>query len=208
MVSVILFSAVLVFAEDFTSANFIARNPIMDIFGGSSTSTSFQHLNAGGQTAVGESTSVNFVLLSGNLYFNKFMPVGQNWRWFDDETSETPVIPLADENTAPADIVEQNIIELRLTVKELGGIGNKNTKFKLQFSEYSDFSQDVKNVVEIADCLDDSLWCYADGAATDNALIQNKTLSDAESCVSGIGNGCGTHNEFASSTSAFTHRRH
>ena len=58
-----------VFADDFSSENFKVRNPIIDIFGGSSTSTSFQQLNAGGQTIIGESTSTNFILRSGFLYY-------------------------------------------------------------------------------------------------------------------------------------------
>ncbi|MBI3046010.1 MAG: hypothetical protein HYY86_00485 [Candidatus Harrisonbacteria bacterium] len=203
----ILFSAALVFAADFTSPNFIFRDPVIDVFGGVATSSSFQQGIVGGQNALGESTSTNFVVLSGFLYFNDFTPASQNWRWYDDETNETPGVALANENAAPINIVNQNIIKLRLTIKELGGIGNKNTKFRLQFSEYSDFSRDVQDVVETSDCADNSLWCYADGAGSDNALIQNKTLSDADSCLSGIGNGCGTHNEFGSSTSTFIYIR-
>src|SRR3989344_415806 len=203
----ILFSASLVFAADFTSNNFIFRNPVIDVFGGVASSSSFQQGISGGQNASGESTSANFVVLSGFLYFNDFTPASQNWRWYDDETSETPSVALANENAAPINITNQNIIKLRLTIKELGGIGNKNTKFRLQFSEYSDFSNDVQSVVETADCADNSLWCYADGAGSDNALIQNKTLSDADFCASGLGAGCGTHNEFGSSTSSFIHTR-
>jgi hypothetical protein len=58
-----------VFAEDYSSTNFKSRDPVIDIFGGRSTSTNFEQFNAGGQTVTGESTSPNFILQSGFLYF-------------------------------------------------------------------------------------------------------------------------------------------
>ncbi|MDP2930292.1 MAG: hypothetical protein Q8N56_01640 [bacterium] len=58
-----------VFADDFSSENFKVRDPIINIFGGRSDSNNFQQLNAGGQTVIGESTSNNFILRSGFLYY-------------------------------------------------------------------------------------------------------------------------------------------
>ncbi len=204
--AVLIFS-VSVFAADFTSGNFIIRDSAIDLFGGLASSSNFQHLNAGGQFQTGASESSNFILLSGILYDNAFAPATQNWRWYDDELNETPTTPLANENSAPIDIADGEIIKLRLTIKEGGGIGNKNTKFKLQFSEFSDFSSGVQGVVEIGSCAVSSFWCYGTGAGADNALIQNKTLSDADPCAGGLGNGCGTHNQSGLSASSHTHKR-
>jgi len=150
-------------AEDATSTNFTLRAPVIDDFGGRSTSTNFESFNAGSQMTTGESTSTNFIVRSGFLYFDEFTPKSQNWRWYDDETNETPVTALAAENVAPANIVNQNIIKLRLTVKETVSIGGKDIKYKIQFSEFSDFSQGVNTVVATSSCVGNSLWCYADG---------------------------------------------
>ncbi len=193
-------------ATDFSSANFISRDPIMSVFGGRATSTGFEQFNAGGQTVIGESTSTSFILRSGFLYFDEkfFTPKSQNWRWFDDETSETPTLALAAENTAPTNIANQNIIKLRLTIKETANATSTNQKFKLQFSEFSDFSQGVSDAVEISNCVANSLWCYASGAGADNTLITTKVLSDADACSGSLGNGCGTHNTSGTSTSSFS----
>ncbi len=192
-------------AEDATSTNFILRAPILDDFGGRSTSTGFESFNAGGQISTGESTSTNFILRAGFLYFDEFAPKSQRWQWYDDEANETPVTPLAAENVAPANIANQNIIKLRLTIKT-ASIGGKDIKYKLQFSEYSDFSQGVNNIVEIGSCTGNSLWCYADGGGVDNGIIATKVLTDADACSGGVGNGCGTHNESGTSASTFNHK--
>ncbi len=196
-----------VFADDYTSANFISRDPVISDFGGYSNSSGFQSINSGGQAVTGESTSANFVVRSGFLYFDSFAPKSQNWRWYDDESNETPTSPLAAENVAPASIVNQNIVKLRLAIKETADIGGANIKYRLQFSEFSDFSQGVINVVESGSCLSNSLWCYADGGGADNGVITTKVLSDADACSGGSGNGCGTHNESGTSASTFNHKK-
>ncbi len=205
-ISVFLYSTP-VRADDFSSTNFILRAPILSDFGANSTSTNFENFSAGGQISVGESTSTNFIVRSGFLYFDEFSPKSQNWRWYDDETNVTPVTPLAAENTAPASIVNQNIIKLRVTVKETASIGGIDIKYKLQFSEYSDFSQGVTTVVEQGPCTTSSLWCYADGGGVDNAVIPSKVLTDPDACSGGVGDGCGTHNESATSTTTFDQKK-
>lgn len=145
----------------------------------------------------GISTSSNFILKSGFLYFGEFNPKSRHWRWYDDETSETPTQSLAAENVAPADIELGNLIKLRLSVREIGGDSAQNIKFKLQFSEFSDFSQGVSDVVEIGNCDEFSSWCYGNGVDSDGALVSTLVLSD--SAVKG------THNEFGSTTSTFNH---
>lgn len=134
-----------------------------------------------------------------------FRPKSQNWQWYDDETNETPSTALAAENIAPANIENDNTIKLRLTVKETANIAGGNTKFKLQFSQFSDFSSGVFTVDATSTCTGSSSWCYADGAGADNAIITTKVLSDPDACSGGVGDGCGTHNEASSTASTFTH---
>ena len=64
-----LFSIFLVHATDYSSTTFTVRDPVIDAFGRNTTSTNFQMINAGGQTAIGQSTSTNFILRAGFLYF-------------------------------------------------------------------------------------------------------------------------------------------
>ncbi len=125
-----------------------------------------------------------------------------NWRWYDDETSLTPAVPLAGENIAPNNIANQNALKLRLVLKESSSADGFDTKFALQVSEYADFSTAVFTVVSTSTCVEDSTWCYFDGAGTDNAIISSAVISNADSCVAGVGAGCGTYNEGISTTTA------
>ncbi len=194
-------------AEDFTSANFISRDPIFGDFGGRGDSAGFQLINAGGQTDTGESASTNFLMRIGFLYFDSFAPKSQNWRWYDDDTNETPATALAAENVAPTNIADQNIVKLRLTIKETADTGMGGAKLRLQFSTVSDFSSGVSELVASGSCAGNSVWCYADGAGADNGIITAKVLSDADACSGGAGDGCGTHNESGTSQSSFTHKK-
>ncbi|MFH1193662.1 MAG: hypothetical protein V1661_01565 [bacterium] len=193
------------FAAQSTSANFIIEDAVIGGVGGVSTSTSLELNSSSGDVAPGAATSTSFGSESGSPYFLRYSPRSQNWRWYDDEINETPVNPLANENTAPADIANQNIIKLRTTIKA-DHIGGENIKLALQFSEYSNFSQDVYNVAEINACAASSTWCYADGGGVDNEKISQAVLSDADSCIFGFGRGCGTHNESGISASTFIHK--
>ncbi len=134
-----------------------------------------------------------------------YEPQITNWRWYDDETNSTPTTSLAVQNFAPIDIANQNIIKLRLVLREVSGATGNNTKFALQYSEKSDFSSDFFAVNSTSTCLANSIWCYADGAGIDNGIISSTTISNADSCVAGVGPGCGTYNEATTSTSTFNH---
>jgi len=125
-----------------------------------------------------------------------------NWRWYDDETSLTPLVDLAIENVAPIDILNQNAIKLRLVLRESSGAVGTNVKFALQFSEYSDFSQAVNTLIATSTCVEDSLWCYYDGSGVDNTVVSGVVISDVGTCVAGVGVGCGTHNEGTSTINA------
>jgi hypothetical protein len=134
-----------------------------------------------------------------------FRPKSQNWRWYDDETNETPSTALAAENAAPVNIETDNAIKLRMTLKETANVAGVNTKLKLQFSQFSDFSSGVSTVDATSTCTGASSWCYVDGAGVDNVKITTKNLSDADACAASVGNGCGTHNEASSTASTITH---
>jgi len=56
-------------AEDYSSTNFILRDPVITIEGGRSTSAGFEYFSSSGQIAPGESTSAGFILRAGFLYF-------------------------------------------------------------------------------------------------------------------------------------------
>ena len=122
-----------------------------------------------------------------------FTPVTRSWRWYSDIQNETPLTALANEDVAPIDIANNDTLLLRINVHERRNVLGENIKFKLQFSEDVTFSNPI-DVVATSTCGDHSLWCYAEGAATDNQLISNALLSDSDSCVSGVGIGCGRHN--------------
>ncbi len=63
------FVGFLVRADDYSSPNFILRDPVITIEGGGSASTNFQYISSGGQTITGESTSTSFIHRAGFLYF-------------------------------------------------------------------------------------------------------------------------------------------
>lgn len=119
-----------------------------------------------------------------------------DWRWYGDETSLTPTSPLAGTNTAPSNIPIGDALKLRVAVEETAGKNGANTKFKLQWSEFSDFSV-VQDVADMDVCTSGSRWCYFDGAGTEGATITASVISTADTCVGGVGNGCGTHNEYS-----------
>ncbi len=124
-------------------------------------------------------------------------PVLTKWRFYDDEGSATPSVALAPENVAPVGVDDNELIKLRVTMAETTGAPGNNVKFKLQFSEDPSFAT-ATDVVSTTTCLENSLWCYANGAGTDNGVIAATVLSDADTCPAG----CGTYNEGVSTTSA------
>ncbi len=193
-----------VLAEDMSSGNFMVRDAAINEFGGTSSSTSFTSEMSESQIETTQSSSTNFILQMGPLALGDAAFLSQNWRWYADEENETPLSALAAENTAPIDIEDQDIIKLRVAVAETAGYGMEGVKFHLQFSTSSDFSSGAQMVAPQYGC-DGGVWCYADGADSDGALITTRLLTDADTCSGGVGAGCGTHNESATSTSSALH---
>jgi len=133
-----------------------------------------------------------------------YEPLITDWRWYDDETNLTPTLDRANENISPSNMEYNNAFKLRIVLKESSGANGVNVKFALQYSQYSDFSQGVFTLTSTTSCSGKSIWCYYNGAGTDNAVINSKVIASADSCSGGVGNGCGTYNESSLPTSSFT----
>jgi len=56
-------------ADDYSSASFIVRDPVITIEGGKSSSASFEYISSSGQVVTGENTSTTFISRAGFLYF-------------------------------------------------------------------------------------------------------------------------------------------
>ena len=131
-----------------------------------------------------------------------YEPLITNWRWYDDEASATPTTALGGENVSPSNIAMLNALKLRLVLRESSGADGVDVKFALQYSQFADFSQGVTTLTSTTSCTGSSQWCYFDGAGTDNQIITTSVISDADSCIAGVGAGCGTYNEGISTTTA------
>ncbi len=202
-IALLLALAAPVFADDYSSNNFMIRTPSANDFGGTGTSTSFETLQSGNDIATTEATSTNFLLNAGYLFFETFVPQSSLWRWYDDAENVTPLTPLAGESVAPTNVT--GVVKLRITVVDQAGIGLAGAKFRLQFATSSSFSSGGTFVAETGDCTGVSSWCYASGGGVDGARIPSALISDADACVASVGDGCGTHNESGTTTSSETH---
>lgn len=193
-----------VFADELSSTNFNFNDSGFTQLGGFSSTSNFQQFGTLQPVADGDSSSAHFNVSSGYLYPIEVSPlVTQNWRWYDDHTLGTPVVPLAGENVAPAAVAYDDPLKLRITVNDSGGAGVSNIKLRLQFATSSDFSEGAALVGEKGTC-GSIVWCY-DGTGNDNGLVQDGVLTDSQSCSGGLGNGCGTFNESGTTTSSFFH---
>lgn len=193
------------YAMESTSTSFSNQDTLIGDFGGSASSTNYTSTVSGAQVSPGEASSTSFILRSGILYFGTFAPRSGSWRFYSDVTNETPTTALAAENVAPVNVDNLQKIKLRITIKETGGYTGSAIKYKVQYSESSDFLSGVATAVQQSDCGVYSTWCYADGGGVDNATVTTKTLSDADACSSSVGVGCGTHNESGTSTTSYNH---
>ncbi len=117
------------------------------------------------------------------------------WRFFGDSENTTPTTPLAATNTAPTAVDVLDPFKLRVVLSETAGKSGANVKYKLQYSEFPDFSV-AYDVASQDQCTSGSRFCYADGAGSEGAILANRTISTADSCAGGVGDGCGTVNEY------------
>ncbi|MCK5212007.1 fibronectin type III domain-containing protein, partial [Candidatus Parcubacteria bacterium] len=123
-----------------------------------------------------------------------YTPKSQDWRWFHDQDSLTPLAGAVATNTAPLTIGVNNNLKLRITINETSGISGENVKLRLQFSTSSDFSENIYYVGEIGSS---TAWVYSNGAGNDNEIISTRIHSDATANA--------THNESGISYSAYDH---
>ncbi len=133
-----------------------------------------------------------------------YSPQTKRWRFYEDAENETPATPLANEIIAPIEVQNGNELALRVTVGQRKNVVGQDIKFKLQYDESPSFTS-PQDVVTQAACTATSTWCYVNGGGTDNATITTKVLTDANSCASGAGTGCGTHNESPDYVTGYTH---
>jgi hypothetical protein len=103
---------------------------------------------------------------------------------------------------APINIDNGDRLKLRTVITEVESAQGINVKFALQYSQYADFSDGGFFVTSTSSCTASSTWCYADGGGVDNDPIDATVVTGADACVSGVGDGCGTHNETPTTTSA------
>ena len=68
--SILIFKKNNVFATDYTSTNFILRDPVISPGAGYATSSTFRYFGSTGQTVIGESSGGGFIERSGFLYFS------------------------------------------------------------------------------------------------------------------------------------------
>lgn len=125
-----------------------------------------------------------------------YVPLSQKWRWYHDNQNETPTAPAGGEEVAPSSVTRGNILKLRLSIKATNGLSGNNIKMRLQYSTFSDFSNNVNFVGEIGSST--SIWNYGDGADADNAPIIASVLSDSDATS--------THNESGISASTYAHQ--
>ncbi len=134
-----------------------------------------------------------------------FTPSIKDWRWYDDATVETPLVPLSVANVSPNEVPNRNQIALRVTIGERKGVSQNNVKYRLEYDQ-SPLFNNPQPVVAIASCTDTSVWCYTSVPQTDNATITTALLSTSDSCIASAGLGCGTHNSSPNVASTFTHQ--
>jgi hypothetical protein len=65
----LLLIATRVYATDYQSANFVDRDPVINVSGGKATSAHFQLMSGSGQVVVGQSTSSHFIGNQGFFYY-------------------------------------------------------------------------------------------------------------------------------------------
>lgn len=193
-------------AQDATSTSYTVKGGSIGVEGGVSSSTSFTSFSSGDTMLSSPATSSLFSGTDGGTLGGESLAsfAGKNWRWYGDEEEETPLVPKADEGVAPTGIWEEDPVKLRVTIAEKAEVGSL-VKFRLEYSETSDFSGDVFPVVDTWACVATSTWCYADGAGVDSVAISTSLLLDADSCVAGSGDGCGTHNEISTTSTPLMH---
>lgn len=133
-----------------------------------------------------------------------YLPRITNWRWYTDIDTLTPTVPAAGEQVTPIDAGVGDTFTLRVAVTEVAGAPSDFVKFNVQYSEYPDFRDGGTILTATSSCTGGTIWCFADGAGNDNDILESVVLSGTDSCIAGVGPGCGTRNEGIDALSSFT----
>ncbi len=120
--------------------------------------------------------------------------VPAEWIWYQDQYNETPNLSYG-LNVTAGDVTSGQVLKLRMTFKEVEGITAINSKLRLQYSTYSNFSSDVHNVGEIGST---SMWTYGDGVDNDDDPISTLLITPTSTVAMG-------HNESGINTSNYDH---
>ena len=134
------------YAFNASSTNFFVRQSILTTTGGNSTftystSTNFQSIGAGGQAAIGTSTSASFGLLGGflrNLFRGPAPSYEQtHYHWRNDDGTETTATSGTGgaQDTASSSIPKLDTKRLRIEITNHGGtvLGYSAQQFRLEY---------------------------------------------------------------------------
>lgn len=150
--------------------------------------------NASIPAAVGTSVfpggiNANAEAVSGYDYaMTPYSPWTRNWRWYDDETSATPVTPLANENTS-ATVIQGNMVRLRFQAAELGGMAATASRKKLQYTSCADPNALTCVWTDVDVQAGAGIWRYADGAGVDDTTFTTTVLTGSDATGAYIENG-------------------
>lgn len=169
-----------VLATDFTSTDFISRDPIISVGGGDSASASFQGPETMGQTAIGVSSSASFSSKAGFLYFSSPLLKQSAYRWYSNVDAITPVTPLAGQNASIANVNSGDVLRLRMDLRAFGEPYPKNSTFKLTYASLGNFGN----------CPSVPSGNYADVGAIGSGTIwrgfDNPSVADGSTLPSGL----------------------
>lgn len=180
----VFFHAPQAFATDYTGSSFQIRDPAQGMVGDDSSSTSFQHIGTGSMGAEStESTSSNFKLQSGFLYFSSSTQLTQNtYRWYDNTDAVQPTAALAAENTAITEVNYDDVLRLRMSIKAAGEAYPSGATFKLQFGDMTGVAScgAISSWTDVGAIGSEVLFTGANNATpSDGATISSRLLSTA-----------------------------
>jgi len=167
-------------AVNATSTSFYVRQNIQDTSGGSnawsfSTSTSFNLLSAGGQTAVGTSSpGTEFTLHGGFLrsLFKSVKPVYtlEHYHWRRNDGSETTATAIIAEDTATTSVQKNEPQRLRIALSNEGGTE----------AQYGSEEPRLEYGMKVTTCEDIVTWTNVGAVAGDWDMHNTVNLTDAD----------------------------
>lgn len=105
----------------------------------------------------------------------RYRPMQENFRWYDDQTSEAPSTAFAAENSNATSVHKENAIRLRVTLRDDGHHPGTDIRMKLQYSTDNSQFFDVAPSDETY-----APWRYFDGGGTDDSNVATQVLTDSD----------------------------